>query len=60
MSKMKDLTYDIEALFIDGLSAGAIAEQLNCPVSLVKSTLESFGVDARDLEDEIYSPYYGA
>jgi len=59
MSKMKDLTYDIEALFIDGLSAGAIAEQLSCPVSLVKRTLESFGVDARDLEEEVYSPYLG-
>jgi hypothetical protein len=60
MSKMKDLTYDIEALFIDGLSAGAIAEQLNCPIKLVKDTLETFGVDSRDLEEDVYSPYYGA
>ena len=60
MSKMKDLTYDIEALFIDGDSPGAIAEKLAIPLSLVKDTLESFGVDTRDLEDEVYSPYYGA
>jgi len=60
MSKMKELTYDIEAMFIDGSSPAEIAEALNCPVKLVKDTLESFGVDVRDLEDEIYSPYYGA
>lgn len=57
MSKMKDLTYDIEAMFIDGDSPATIAEQLGCPVSLVKRTLETFGVDVRDLEDEVYSPY---
>jgi hypothetical protein len=56
MSKLKDLAYDIEAMFIDGDSPQTIAEQLECPLSLVKSTLESFGVDTRDLEDS----YYGA
>jgi len=60
MSKMKDLTYDIEALFIDGETPSEIALQLDIPISLVKSTLETFGVDVRDLEDEVYSPYYGA
>ena len=60
MSKMKDLTYDIEALFIDGETPSEIALQLDIPISLVKNTLESFGVDVRDLEDEVYSPYYGA
>jgi len=57
MSKLKDLTYDIEAMFIDGDSPQAIAEQLDIPLSLVKDTLESFGVDTRDLEED---PYYGA
>ena len=57
MSKLKDLAYDIEAMFIDGDSPQAIAEQLDCPLSLVKSTLETFGVDTRDLEED---PYYGA
>ena len=59
MSKMKDLTYDIEAMFIDGESPSEIARQLDIPLSLVKNTLESFGVDSRDIE-EVYSPYYGA
>jgi hypothetical protein len=56
---MKDLTYDIEAMFIDGDSPSTIAEQLDIPVSLVKRTLESFGVDTRDLAEEVYSPYNG-
>jgi hypothetical protein len=60
MSKLADLSYDIETLFIDGLSPREIAEQLNCPLGIVKGALEGFGVDVRDLEDEIYSPYYGA
>jgi hypothetical protein len=60
MGKMKDMTYDIEAMFIDGDTPSEIALQLDIPLSLVKSTLETFGVDVRDLEDEIYSPYYGA
>ena len=60
MGVMKDLSYDVEALFIDGCSPAEIATQLNIPVSLVKGFLKSFGVDVRDLEDEPYSPYYGA
>jgi hypothetical protein len=59
MSAIKDLYYDIEALFIDGESPSAIAEQLGCPLSLVKSTLETFGVDTRDLEEDL-GDYYGA
>jgi len=60
MSKMKDMEYDIETLFIDGASPAEIAEQLNIPVNMVKRTLETFGVDCRDLEEEVYSPYNGA
>ena len=60
MSKMADLAYDIETLFIDGETPMEIAVQLKIPLSMVKSTLESFGVDTRDLEDEVYSPYNGA
>ena len=60
MGVMKDLSYDVEALFIDGCSPTEIATQLNIPISLVKGFLKSFGVDVRDLEDEPYSPYYGA
>jgi hypothetical protein len=57
MGVMKDLSYDVEALFIDGCSPAEIAEQLAIPVTLVKGFLKSFGVDVRDLEDEVYSPY---
>jgi hypothetical protein len=53
---MKDLTYDIEAMFIDGETPSEIALQLDIPLSLVKSTLESFGVDTRDIE-EVYTPF---
>jgi hypothetical protein len=60
MSKLKDLTYDIETLFIDGKSPREISEELGCPLGIVKGCLEGFGVDVRDLDDEIYSPYYGA
>ena len=59
MGKVKDMTYDIEALFIDGCSPAEIATQLDIPLVLVKGTLETFGVDVRDLEDEVYSPYLG-
>lgn len=59
MSKMKDMTYDIEAMFIDGDSPQTIAVQLDIPLSLVKSTLKSFGVDVRDLEEDM-GDYQGA
>jgi len=32
---MSDLAYDIEQLYIEGLNAGQIARQLNCPKELV-------------------------
>jgi hypothetical protein len=57
MSKVKDLAYDIEQLFIDGLSAKSIATELDCPVEVVNQFLADFGVSA---EEEEYSPYNGA
>ena len=59
MSKLKDLGYDIETLFIDGKSPREIAEELGCPLSIVKGALEGFGVDVRDMEPDL-SDYYGA
>ena len=56
---MKDMTYDIEAMFIDGDSPQRIGVQLGIPLSLVKSTLKSFGVDVRDLEEDM-GDYQGA
>lgn len=55
MSKMADLDYDIQELFIEGLTAQEIATQLECPLEIVQGTLASFGVEAEDLD-----PFYGA
>lgn len=35
MGAMKDLSYDIEQLFIEGLNAGQIARELDCPKEIV-------------------------
>jgi hypothetical protein len=43
MSKMADLAYDIEQLYIEGKSANAIARELNCPIELVKGWIEGNG-----------------
>ena len=59
MSKMKDLEYDIESMFIGGETPLEIAVTLKIPLSMVKNTLKTFGVDTRDIEEEIYSPYLG-
>lgn len=60
MSKMAELDYDIQELFIEGYSAVSISVQLGCPLDQVYATLKSFGVSSTDIEDEPYSPYYGA
>jgi hypothetical protein len=46
MSVMKDLAYDIEQLYIDGMSPKQIASELECPIELVLGWIESQGVDA--------------
>ena len=59
MSMMKDLSYDIQELYIEGFNSRAIAEELNCPIEIVLGALEEMNV--ADLpQDEPYSPYYGA
>ena len=59
MSKMAELDYDIQELYIEGHSAKMIADLLDCPIELVLGTLENMGV--KDVVDEeIYSPYHGA
>lgn len=35
MSKMKELAYDIEQLYIEGKNIGQIARELDCPKSMV-------------------------
>jgi hypothetical protein len=60
MSKMADLDYDIQELFIEGHSAQVIATMLECPIELVLGTLEDMGVADTPQDEEIYSPYFGA
>ncbi len=56
MSKLgEQLFYDIESLYIEGLSAKAIARELNCPVDLVLEMLEEIGV--ADSQQISYDPF---
>ena len=43
MSIMKDLAYDIEQLYCEGLSEQAIAEELKIPIEMVMDCLNEFG-----------------
>ena len=44
MSKMAELSYDIEQLYIEGHSAQVIAVMLECPIEIVLGQLEEMGV----------------
>jgi hypothetical protein len=55
MSKMADLSYDIQELSIEGHSAKTIAALLDCPIEQVLGALEDMGV--ADAPQEDYSPY---
>jgi predicted transcriptional regulator with HTH domain len=44
MSKMAELDYDIQELYIDGLSAREISRRLECPVDQVLACLKGMGV----------------
>jgi hypothetical protein len=63
MSKLAELSYDIEQLYIDGMSARMIAVTLDCPIELVLTALQEMNVEdvaETPQEEEVYSPYYGA
>jgi orotate phosphoribosyltransferase-like protein len=47
MSKVKDLAYDIEALYIEGLTEKNIAKTLDIPVEVVYAWLQE-----NNIEDE--------
>jgi hypothetical protein len=52
MSKMSDMAYDIEQLYIEGYSAKTISIMLECPVDVVYGWIEGNGVaDQPQLED---------
>jgi hypothetical protein len=55
MSKMADLAYDIEQLYIEGFSPKSISVQLGCPIEQVYGWLESNNV-AETPQDE-FNPY---
>ena len=55
MSKMADLSYDIQELYIEGHSAKMIATLLDCPIEIVLAELEEMGV-ADSPQDE-FSPF---
>jgi len=54
MSKMAELSYDIQELYIEGHSAKVIAVMLDCPIEMVLAELEEMGV--ADAPQE-YDPY---
>jgi hypothetical protein len=54
MSKMAELSYDIQELYIEGHSAKVIAVMLECPVEIVLGALEEMGVADSPLS---YDPY---
>jgi hypothetical protein len=58
MSKMAELSYDIQELYIDGLGAKQIAAELGCPVEMVLGELAEMGV--ADKPQEVDIEYYGA
>jgi hypothetical protein len=54
VSKMAELAYDIEQLYIDGVAPKRIAEILECPLTVVYEWLEDVGM--MDAEDETIDP----
>ena len=54
MSKMAELSYDIEQLYIEGHSAKMIADLLDCPVEQVLGYIQDMGV--QDAPED-YSPF---
>jgi hypothetical protein len=55
MSKVAELAYDIEQLYIEGMGAKMIAQELNCPIGIVKGWIEGNGV--ADLPQEEFDPF---
>jgi hypothetical protein len=51
---MKDLSYDIQELYIEGFNSRAIAEELNCPIEIVLGALAAMNVED---STEDFSPF---
>ena len=56
MSKMAELAYDIEQLYIEGYSPKSIAMMLECPIELVYGWIEEVGVSGV-AEEQQFDPY---
>jgi hypothetical protein len=54
MSKVAELAYDVQELYIEGMGARQIAAELDCPVELVLQVLDEFGVEDSDKD---YDPF---
>lgn len=59
MSKVAELMYDIEQLYIEGFSAKTISVMLECPIDLVYSWIESNHVADMQQEEDQYMPNIG-
>jgi hypothetical protein len=58
MSKVSELAYDIEQLYIEGMSARQIANELDCPIKMVLTALEEMNVeDVAEQPQEGYDPF---
>lgn len=58
MSKVAELAYDIEQMYIEGSSPTYIAKVLGCPVETVYDWLNEVGLDAGvDTPNEEFNPF---
>jgi hypothetical protein len=48
MSKIAELAYDIEQLYIEGLHPTKIAQELGCPLTMVYDWLEEQSLDTEE------------
>jgi hypothetical protein len=55
MSKVAELAYDIEQLYIEGFNSRAIAEELGCPIEIVLGALKEMNV--ADAPQEEFDPF---
>ena len=59
MSKMSELSYDIEQLYIEGYGPMAIAMMLECPIDIVYEWMNENGVADAPQEEDAYLSDFG-
>lgn len=60
MSKVAELAYDIEQLYIEGYSPKSIAIQLGCPLTMIYDWLEDNSLSTEEVDDTQQGDYQGA